>query len=145
MEIFVTTRQGIEKKADWPSPYIVISIHDSGTAPANVKIISGLRAVLPLAFDDCDPTGPVKLTTSIPFAHEQAEHIWRFVGEHKDHIEAIVVHCEAGHSRSPAIAAAICKALGGNGLQFFRGKEPNMYVYRTMEEAHGFSEVGQNH
>lgn len=144
MAILVTDRAGIESKTDWPPLYCVISIHDSDADPANVKVQPGLRAVLRLAFDNVDPTGPTKLTTSVAFTREQAEAIWRFVSEHKDHVDAIVVHCEAGHSRSPAVAAAIYSVLGGNGRKFIRGKEPNKYVYRMIREAHGCYKSDQN-
>ena len=66
---------------------------------------------------------------------EQAEKIWQFVDDQKDRVGgAVVVHCEAGVSRSPAVAAALCKGLGGNDLQFFRRYQPNMHVYRLMLE-----------
>ena len=75
-----------------------------------------------------------ELQTSVAMTPQQADAIWEFVGKHKEHVDAIVVHCEAGHSRSPAVAAAICEIFGGNGHRFFRGKEPNLHVYRLMLE-----------
>jgi predicted protein tyrosine phosphatase len=132
VKILVTDRHGIESGIDIKSSYIVISIHDTDSPPAKVKKQPGLRAVLQLGFDNAGPTGATELVTSIPMRIEDAKAIWDFVDEHNDNIEAIVVHCEAGHSRSPAVAAAICEVLGGNGRRFFRGKEPNMYVYRLV-------------
>jgi predicted protein tyrosine phosphatase len=139
VKILVTDRNGIEKGIDIKSNYIVISIHDSDSRPAKVKKQPGLRAVLPLGFDNVDPTGPTKLVTSVAMTPEQADAIWNFVDEHRDEVGALVVHCEAGHSRSPAVAAAICEVLGGDGRRFFTGKEPNMYVYRLMLRAAGKS------
>jgi predicted protein tyrosine phosphatase len=63
-------------------------------------------------------------------AHANA--IWDFVDEHCSEVQTLIVHCNAGHSRSPAVAAAICKVLGGKDRRFFRGKEPNMHVYGLM-------------
>jgi hypothetical protein len=35
-------------------------------------------------------------------------------------------------SRSPAIAAALAGAYGGDEAQFFRDYQPNLYVYEHM-------------
>jgi hypothetical protein len=35
-------------------------------------------------------------------------------------------------SRSPAVAAAICKGLGGDDRRFFREYQPNEFVYRLV-------------
>jgi protein-tyrosine phosphatase len=43
-----------------------------------------------------------------------------------------VVHCNAGYSRSPAVAAGLCKVMIGNDRHLFRGKDPNLHVYRMM-------------
>ena len=45
-------------------------------------------------------------------AYEQAEAICCFVLCVKDEIDTLIVHCSAGVSRSPAVAAAILKGLG---------------------------------
>jgi hypothetical protein len=39
-------------------------------------------------------------------------------------------------SRSPAIAAAICKGLGGDDAQFWWEYQPNEFVYRLTLDAH---------
>lgn len=47
-----------------------------------------------------------------------------------------VIHCDAGYSRSPAVAAALALALNGRGADdefFVKGNYcPNMHVYNTM-------------
>ncbi len=43
-----------------------------------------------------------------------------------------MVHCNAGYSRSPAVAAGLCKVMIGNDRHLFRGKDPNLHVYRMM-------------
>jgi len=101
-------------------------------SPPNVKKQPGLWAVLPMAIDDTDPALPHKLPTSIAMTEDHAAAIWDFVESHRNDVETIVVHCNAGYCRSPAVAAGLCKVLIGNDRQFFRGKDPNMHVYRMM-------------
>ena len=78
-----------------------------------------------------DPNNPMKL-----FTEKQANMVIDFVEEVKDKIEMLVVHCEAGISRSPAVAGAISKVLFGDDSAFFKGPyKPNMHVYRTIIDA----------
>lgn len=136
MKFIVTDRSGIEAGILVRSSCIVISIHDTYSPPAKVKQQSGLRAMLQLAFDDAEPTTSKELAGTFNLmTTTQAESIWKFVDSHKNEVGAVVIHCEAGVSRSPAVAAALCKALGGNDRQFFRRYQPNMHVYRLMVEA----------
>jgi predicted protein tyrosine phosphatase len=133
LKFIVTDRSGIEAGVLVKSAYIVISIHDTYSPPARVKKQSGLRGLLQLAFDDAEPTTSTELAgTFTLMTAEQAEKIWNFVHEQKDQVGAVVVHCEAGVSRSPAVAAGLCKGLGGYDRQFFRRYQPNMHVYRLM-------------
>ena len=56
--------------------------------------------------------------------------------------EVVVVHCQAGQSRSAGVAAALSKFYNDNDTRFFHMPyTPNMHVYRTMlnylmEESH---------
>ncbi len=44
--------------------------------------------------------------------------------------------CDAGMSRSPAVAAALGRVLNGDDSSFFAGRyRPNMRVYRMMLDA----------
>ena len=54
----------------------------------------------------------------------------------KADVGSVVVECEQSMSRSLAVAAAICKALGGNDSKFWLEYQPNEYVYRLVLEAH---------
>jgi predicted protein tyrosine phosphatase len=136
MKFIVTDRSGIESEIPTSSSYIVISIHDSYSPPARVKLHPGLHALLQLAFDDAVPTrSPELKSTFTLMTSEQADTIWRFVDQHSDQVGAIVVHCEAGWSRSPAVAAALCKTMGGNDHSYWRKYDPNRHVYRLMLEA----------
>ena len=48
-------------------------------------------------------------------------------------VSQIIVHCDAGYSRSPAVAAALAKALGESDEEFF-GHDYciNNHVYTTL-------------
>jgi predicted protein tyrosine phosphatase len=95
-----------------------------------------LREVLYLAFDDAEPTTSPVLAAQVKLmTAEQARQIWDFVEKHTDEVGAMVVHCEQGISRSPAVAAALCKGRGGNDRKFWREYEPNEYVFRLTLKA----------
>jgi predicted protein tyrosine phosphatase len=45
------------------------------------------------------------------------------------------VHCDAGVSRSPAVAAALARVLKGDDAEYFAGRyRPNTRVYRMLLE-----------
>lgn len=136
MELVVTDREGIEEGVLVRSSYIVISIHDPDRRKAKVKRQSGLRGVLHLAFHDAEPTSSPALDAQVTLmTPDHARQIWAFVEKHRNEVGAVLVHCEAGMSRSPAVAAALCKVMGGDERRFWREYQPNMHVYRLMIEA----------
>ncbi len=67
------------------------------------------------------------------FSPAQARQIIEAVRMHPE-AEELLVHCDAGFSRSPAVAAALSKALTGDDTRFFKQYAPNMRVYRTILE-----------
>ena len=85
---------------------VCISISDPGAAPAQLS--PAFVAVLRLAFNDI-VANPAP--GDILFATEHAADIVRFV-EHWPHAERIVVHCNAGVSRSPGVALGLCDVFG---------------------------------
>jgi predicted protein tyrosine phosphatase len=130
----VTDRTGIERGIRVRSSYAVISISDPGSRRPKVRKQSGLRAVLRLCFHDAEPTGMPDLDRRVTCMHaDQARQIWEFVTQHAD-VGTIVVHCEAGMSRSPAVAAALCEAMGMDD-RFSREYQPNAHVYRLVLDA----------
>lgn len=136
MDFIVTDRNGIESGVRVRSAYIVISIHDPDRSRPKVKKQSGLRGVLQLAFHDAEPITSGALPAQIVLmAPEQARQICEFAQKHKNDVGAVVVHCEAGMSRSPAIAAALCKIMGEEDRRFWNEYQPNLYVYNLVMEA----------
>ena len=107
---------------------VVVSIGDIGSEYSESVYPSrynGICAVLPLRFDDVD--GGINCMVS-----EEAVMIKSFVERHKDKL--IIVHCDAGVSRSAGIAAALMKYYNGDDSEIFDDTRycPNMFCYRTM-------------
>lgn len=70
------------------------------------------------------------------FSKEQAKQVLEFVAQYWESVECFLVHCEAGISRSPAIAAAIEYIYHGKAasLPYFNRFTPNGFVYKTLLE-----------
>ena len=133
MDFVVAGRQEIEAGIPVRTAYVVISITDPGSTPARIQRPAGFRDVLRLQFHDAVPVTIFKMPPDIVLMNEDhAKSIWRFVKQWQEKVETIVVHCEQGMSRSPAVAAAICNVLDGDGSQFFQEYMPNRYVYDLM-------------
>ncbi|MEI8194537.1 MAG: hypothetical protein WCI73_01370 [Phycisphaerae bacterium] len=143
MEIIVTDRESIEAGIIIHSAYVVISIHDPHKQRAKVRKQGGLRGVLYLAFHDAEPTAAMEIPDDIKMmTPEQASQIWTFVDQHMAKVGVIVVHCEQGMSRSPAVAAAISKSLGLDESRFWSEYQPNRHVYRSVLHAYAVRREG---
>ena len=136
MEILVTDRAGIHAGIRLDCPYIIISIHNPDQPPAKIPTDPNLRAILALAFDDCRHAIRDTDTPELsPMTAAHAAQIRDFVRLHQPHIAAIVVHCEQGFSRSPAIAAAVSETLGLDPCLFWQGYGANRDVYDMVMDA----------
>lgn len=111
-------------------PYAVISITTPGEGDANIAPSDNCRGILRLSFFDIRATEcHAEWQTFMP---NHAKSIWLFVGEHWDNIEELVIHCDAGQSRSPGVAAALDKVLNGDDSRWWRGYRFNYLVYETL-------------
>ena len=83
-------------------------------------------------FDDIDSSETINGET--PMSKSDAKTIVDAFMKYKDRVEQIIVHCDAGYSRSPAVAAALAKALGMSDEVYFSSGQycPNRHVYRMM-------------
>lgn len=134
-DFYVYSRQGLAAARPHEVPHIVISITSSLEDLARLPENASCLGVLRLAFPDAAAASDLHAEDTL-FSHEQAIDVWRFVRQHLDGIERIVVHCDAGMSRSPALAAALSKVLCGDDAQFFGGRyRPNERVYRMVLDA----------
>jgi hypothetical protein len=86
--------------------------------------------LLQLAFADLE--FPKSGYEHMLFNHEEADKILDFVADMYDKVEVFLVHCEAGVSRSPAVAAALTKIYGGDDSFYFDNYCPNMLVYNRL-------------
>ncbi len=115
--------------------WALISItNEEGTWPKlNVQEDDkNFKGVLKLLFDDIDKADE----GLILFSQAHAEQILDFMEARHPFLDLLVVHCYAGMSRSPGVAAAISRIFKGHDGEFFQTKTPNMLVYRTILETH---------
>jgi hypothetical protein len=134
-DYFVADRDEAERGVLIQSAFAVISISDPGRPIPRVRRPSHCLGVLHLSFHDAEPHDSLPAGIVL-ISHEQAQAIRAFVEEHSG-VGALLVHCEQGASRSPAVAAAICKASGGDPSSFFEDYVPNQFVYETVLSAFG--------
>ena len=120
-------------------PAVMISISDPFETYTEAPFISrenGIRAILPLAFCDAEKPGPDvygRLAGAEDLMQrEDAIQIRELLDRYPEH--DIIVHCDAGMSRSAGVAAAIVKAAGGDPSGIFDSPyyDPNRYCYRLL-------------
>lgn len=91
---------------------------------------------LRLVFEDTEePDEPESFTAA------QAVEILAFVATMWDRVEVFLIHCEAGLSRSPAVAAALCRIYYDHDGGWFESIFPNRLVYRLLVETHARIQV----
>lgn len=66
------------------------------------------------------------------FSMEDADKIVSFIKKYANDIEMIIIHCEAGISRSAGVAAALSKCINGDDEIFFKRYLPNSLVYSSI-------------
>ena len=136
--IRVTSRAGVRSVLrELDSSTIVISIHDPNKPPEfsqqDLETIPHLCDLLTLSFwDELDEAHGC-------MSYDQAAEVLYFVANNIPFAKNIIVHCEAGISRSAGVAAALSKILNGNDDYFFdyfhNRYVPNMTCYRRILEA----------
>lgn len=114
-------------------PTIIISIRSTGDTPPKKLFLHSnpqIKSFITLAFDDVTTYH----ANYYPITEQQAVKIAKFVMRHKDSVEQIIVHCDAGISRSAGVAAAIAKYLNGSDDDFFVRSPytPNMTCYHKV-------------
>lgn len=114
----------------------VISITDPEEPQATIECNE--RNILRQQFHDLDRVYS-QLTEVTYFSPWHAIAIVNFL-RHNFNRDHIIIHCEAGISRSPAIAAAICHHLRlPNAWELFRGPYmPNLMVFTILRSELGW-------
>ena len=111
---------------------IIVSITDVGSIPNTFNYTNPhIKGVCALQFDDVDFGEPYCIT------REDAEKILEFVSQRIDKVDLVIVHCEAGVSRSAGVCAALMKIFTGDDWEIFNKPRycPNMSCYRSVLEA----------
>ena len=114
----------------WDQPWACISISTPGNSHPIINKVN-LVDLLMLKFRDMELDHP-GLPPNEVFNNGHAIQILDFVESVADQIDVLMVHCEAGMSRSPAVGAAIAKLRWDNDQIFFDRYTPNMRVYRHL-------------
>jgi predicted protein tyrosine phosphatase len=125
--------------------YAMISITDPDSPEAKLRFDPNRIATLRLAFHDFTEE-PEEFEALMAEAEDQpgewvlpsAIHAQAIVGFYRSvapKIEKLIVHCEAGVSRSAAVGAALAHCLGQADEQFFSRSHPNHRVRRLVIEA----------
>ena len=113
------------------SAVISISSPHEGIVQISNSQNNGVVLLYRATFDDTDRADNTSL---VPLDLMQAEIMAKFVKGAIDKVDKIIVHCEAGQSRSAGIAAAILKYYTNDDTSIFNNPRytPNMLCYRMM-------------
>lgn len=118
------------------TPYIVISI----TTPDNIhpnmpaddpNFVGALKLVFTDDDHDINKGNALKQVCKL-ITPKDADDILKFVSAHT--VDTVVCQCDAGISRSSAVAAALSYIINGSDRQIFDNPQyaPNMLVYKTI-------------
>lgn len=136
MEFNVFSRSRAKKESyKLDKPTIIISITDPDKDINVFAKNPNLVSVCRVSFDDTEPD--VLLKGEVLMTAKDASKIKDFIMAYKDTVEQIIVHCEAGISRSAGTCAAIMKYMTGDDSQIFNSRRfcPNMHCYRLTLNA----------
>lgn len=126
MDFFVYSRAAIERSAAHDVPHVVISITSSSDDVARVATNEHTLEVVRLVFLDVPAHLPVAMSV------EDATRILDAVARHRARLARVVVHCDAGVSRSPAVALGLARWLGVPEGDLATRYRPNPHVLETM-------------
>jgi predicted protein tyrosine phosphatase len=135
MDFCVYSRKAIELVRPPEVPHVIISITSTPEDLARLRANDHCLGILRLSFLDADESSEPMVGGEL-FSLDQARQIWTFVERHQGDAQRILVHCDMGISRSPAVAAALALVLNGSGDEFLLADQyvPNSLVYRLLLE-----------
>ena len=114
-------------RSDRPWAAIQISHCDDFPALHDENRVGLLR----LVFEDTE-----EANTPESFNPALATEILDFVETMWDKVGVFLIHCEVGLSRSPAVAAALCRIYYNHDGRWFYSIFPNRLVYQLLIETH---------
>lgn len=137
MDIAVISKHNAEKFIT-DERHLMISITSTVETPARLPEQASRIALLRLVFDDIDVLrGEVMNSGETICTEQHANAVAALLLAHRQQVPLLcVVHCGAGLSRSPAVAAAITRGfLRQDDAMWFERYMPNRFVYRMMLNA----------
>ncbi len=114
-------------RSDRPWAAIQISHQDDFPTLHSENRVGLLR----LVFEDTE-----EADTPESFNPALATEILDFVEKMWDQVEVFLVHCQLGLSRSPAVAAALCRIYYDQDGRWFESIFPNRLVYHVLLKTH---------
>jgi len=129
--------------------WALISIYNSsGPLDADQVLESlGCHEILSLRFSDISSTQYHSMSKYknhkkhlVLFSDNHAKQIIDFIDRQKDKIIDLVVHCEAGISRSGAVGLFVCRYLGLDERKYRDDNpeiEPNHYIFNVLYKVSG--------
>jgi len=132
----VYNRRTIEALEPNDVPHVIVSITTPYDDHALINTNENTLGILRLSFHDLDRVLPeTEHLEDEMFNEFHAREILDFVESHPS-AEHFIVHCDAGLSRSPGVAAAMSKIILGDDEYFFKRYHPNMRVYGLILSEH---------
>ena len=118
--------------------HVFISITAPGVIPVELPDNVFRRAELFLSFDDIENVKELAAfdrdpeTWPIIFNYSHANKVMNLLLENIPYLSTILINCDSGVSKSPAVAAAIDRFFGGDGKIFFEKYQPNNLVFKIL-------------
>lgn len=135
MKFIIFSRRLIEQAKPYDKPHIIISVRtpgdpDDAALPVGDQTLASLRLQFTEEYDHDDDVAAAReraeerhayhVARGNAFTVETGRLVLDFVESYADKIEAVLVHCDAGLARSPAIAQALTQTIFlGEDNKFF--------------------------
>ena len=128
------------ESVEYECPHAWVSIYTPRDVPAALRTNDRTVGVCVQRFHDLDDraveAGAVEDWVEPDlFSDEQAGELAAFLRKVWGVADKLLIHCDAGISRSPAVGAAALKHFTGDDSWIFRDYYPNMRVFRKLLNA----------
>jgi len=138
--IIVQSQEEAEALSAYHCPWACISITSPISRDADLNDAHRVD-ILRLKFHDATPTSPWLRPGDKLFSVDQGRQVLEFAAKVWPKIDVLVVHCQAGISRSAGTAAALSNIYFGDDGEFVNGGchgrfRPNKHVYDIIMGLH---------
>jgi predicted protein tyrosine phosphatase len=129
VELFVYSRAAVERVAAHDVPHWIVSITSSVEDRARIPTNGHTLEVVRVTFLEVGAGEPGAMTD------DDARSIVDVFRRHRAVAERVVLHCDAGVSRSPGVAIALARLAGVDESALAKRYRPNAHVITTMARA----------